>query len=1091
MNQVYELNSRFINFYTSITVNFSYIRIKGIYLSNQHIKIILSLVIFYILVLSTDSFSQIRGVTGITVMPRIVNVMDLPNMGEIEMGPMFESRFNEVDPPPFTIHPVPNAEDLPHFTLDKNAHNFVFDAPTSGTNFEGMTQTTAIPSEPQPAVGPNHIVILGNVSIKITDKTGTVITNTTQSTFFGIPVAEGSGFDSKGFYDARYGRFVLLAESKTSSLNYYYLAISQTNSAAGSWYIYKLDMTLNGVTPTTNWSDFPGLGISSDKIALSGQQYTFSANSYQYQKLRILDRSVAYSGGPVTYVDFFNWSGQRFCTKPGRNISVSDTIHLLATPNGGGTNYYYRRVTGTPSSPVMSGESLIPVSSFSIPPDAPGGSASITVPTGDARTSDFFVRNGILYSAIHGGVNIGGGGTETVIKYVRIQVSPLSTTALTDETFGATDVFYYYPMVCVDSVGTMFMGYGRSSTTEFPSSYITGKRRNDATIQASVLAKAGTVVNVQSRWGDYTGIDMDESASSNTVSYSWYSGQYTKASNVFGVWATQMSYTYGKITGQVLTDSDGDVSTTGDRSAISGATVTLKQGASTLASTTSDGSGNYTFGYLETATNYSVEFTAPSGRYSVDVIPGSGGTSQSKSSYKSIAVNLTDAQTSTGNNYIVSDWHTSIATGNWNASSTWSDAVTPGNTEKVFISTANTVTINTDIICSGFTEKGVIQFDNVTTRSLTINGQMVFSNGTITLGNNNVILGSGATISGASSTNYFVTDGTGTLTRNSVGASNNVFPIGPSASYNPVTINNSGTADNFSVRVQNTISPSPTDPSKVVNRMWTITEAVAGFSNATVTLQYNTGEWAGSFNNSSGATTVGRHNGTIWTETSATWSNPSANVFTAAAGGFTAFSPFAISNSGALPVNITYFNSAVTKRDVTLNWGTTGEINNSGFDIERAQINKDGTFSWFKTAFVSGSGTTNEEKNYTYEDKKLASGNYKYRIKQIDYNGSFEYFNLASDVSIGTPNVFSVSQNYPNPSNPKSKIDYEIPALGKVTLKIYDITGREIAVLVNETKDAGYYTAEFDGSGLASGIYFYRITGGENFTMVKKMVLVK
>jgi hypothetical protein len=1052
------------------------------------IRIILLLIIFSIL--SSAGFSQIQGLQGVTVRPYVVNVMDLPNLGEIEMGPVFESRFNEVDPPPYTIHPVPNAEDIPHFTFDKSIKNFGFDAPTPGTNFEGMTQTTSIPSEPQPAVGPNHIVILGNVSIKITDKTGTVITNTTQSAFFGIPGAEGPGFDSKGYYDARNGRFILLAESKTSSLNYYYLAISQTNSAAGSWYIYKLDMTLNGITPTTNWSDFPGLGLSTDKIALSGQQYTFSTNSYQYQKLRILDRSVAYSGGPVTYVDFVNWSGQRFCTKPGRNISVSDTIHLLATPNGGGTNFYYRRVTGTPSSPVMSGESLIPVSSFSIPPDAPGGSASITVPTGDARTSDFFVRNGILHIAIHGGVNIGGGSTETVIKYVRIQVSPLSTTALTDETFGAMDVYYYYPMVCVDSVGTMFMGFGRSSTTEFPSSYITGKRRNDASIQSSVLAKAGTVVNVQSRWGDYTGIDMDESASTNSVSYAWYSGQYTKASNVFGTWATQMSFTYGKITGQVLDDADGNVSTTGDRTGISGATVTLKQGAATISTATSDGSGNYTLSYLETATNYSIEFTPPAGRYSVDVIPGSGGTSQSKTNYKTIAVNLTDAQTSTGNNFVVSDWLTSVATGNWSSSSTWADATTPSNTQKVLISSANTVTINTNVICNNINEVGILQFDNVTPRSLTVNAQFLLSNGTVTLGNNNIILGSGSSITGASSTNYFITDGTGTLTRNNVGASNTLFPVGLASSYNPATINNAGTADNFSVRVQSTISPAPTDPTKVVNRMWTITEAVAGSSNAAVTLQYNTGEWAGSFNNSSGATSVGRHNGTIWTETSATWANPSANVYTATASGFTAFSPFAVGNSGALPVQLAYFNSTVTKRNVTLKWGTTGEINNSGFDIESAQINKDGSFNWVKTAFVTGNGTTSEEKSYTYEDKKLASGNYKYRIKQIDYNGSYEYFNLAEDVLIGTPNVFSISQNYPNPSNPKSKIDYEIPVLGKVTLKIYDITGREIATLVNETKEAGYYTAEFDGSGLASGIYFYRITG-ETFSAVKKMVLIK
>lgn len=1055
-------------------------------------QIILSLAIILIalLLVPYNTSSQIHGIQGETVTPRIINVMDLPYIGVVEMGPVLKSDFNEVEPPPFEIYPMPNAENLPHFTFDKSIRTLSFDAPTAGTNFEGMTQSTSIPSEPQPAVGPNHIVILGNVSIKITDKSGVVIQNTTQSIFFGIPGAEGPGFDSKGFYDARNGRFVLLAESKNTTQNFYYLAISQTNSAAGSWYIYKLDMTLDGSTVTTNWSDFPGLGISSNKIVLSGQQYTFSANSYQYQKLRVLDRSAAYSGGSLTYVDIVNWAGQRFCTKPGRNISVSDTIHLLSTPNGGGTNFYYRRLTGTPSSPVLSGESLIPVSSYSIPPDAPGGSASITVPTGDSRTSDFFVRNGILYIAIHAGVNIGGGASESVIKYVRIQVSPLSTTALTDETYGAVNVFYYYPMVCVDSVGTMFLGFGKSSVSEFPSSYITGKRRNDASIQSSVLAKAGTIVNVQSRWGDYTGIDMDETASNNGISYSWYTGQWTKASNVFGTWITQMSYTYGKITGQVVDDADGDVSTTGDRTGISGATITLKQGASTIAATTSDISGNYTFGYLETAANYSIEFTPPASRYSIDVITGSGGNSQTKSNYKTIAVNLTDAQTSTGNNYIVSDWLTSITSGNLNASSTWSDNTTPSNTQKLFISSANIVTINTDVTCNAINEKGILQFDNAAIRNLTINSQIIFSNGSLSLGNNNIILGTGSTVTGASSTSYFITDGTGTLTRNNVGAANVSFPVGLASSYNPVTINNAGTPDNFSVKVQNTISPAPVDPTKVVNRMWTITEAISGGSNATIILQYNIGEWAASFINSSGATAVGRHNGFVWTETPATWGNPSTNVYSATSSGFNTFSPFVVGNSEALPVTLSYFNSSIVKNDVTLSWGTSGEINNSGFDIERALINKDGTFNWIKTAFVNGNGTTNEEKHYTYSDKKLVSGSYKYRLKQIDFNGNYERFNLSTDVLIGIPKQTEITQNYPNPFNPKTSIDYSISTDGNVAIIVYDITGREVKQVVNEFKPAGYYTSEFDASSLASGIYFYRITTPD-FSQVKKMLVVK
>ena len=95
---------------------------------------------------------------------------------------------------------------------------------------------------------------------------------------------------------------------------------------------------------------------------------------------------------------------------------------------------------------------------------------------------------------------------------------------------------------------------------------------------------------------------------------------------------------------------------------------------------------------------------------------------------------------------------------------------------------------------------------------------------------------------------------------------------------------------------------------------------------------------------------------------------------------------------------------------------------------------------------------------------------------------------------IKAPGNFSLSQNYPNPSNPKSKIDYELPFKGKISIIVYDILGKEVAALVNEIKDEGYYTAEFDGSNLASGVYFYRInaeSGILNFSKTLKMILVK
>jgi len=93
---------------------------------------------------------------------------------------------------------------------------------------------------------------------------------------------------------------------------------------------------------------------------------------------------------------------------------------------------------------------------------------------------------------------------------------------------------------------------------------------------------------------------------------------------------------------------------------------------------------------------------------------------------------------------------------------------------------------------------------------------------------------------------------------------------------------------------------------------------------------------------------------------------------------------------------------------------------------------------------------------------------------------------------IRAPNRFVVSQNYPNPFNPSTKIDYTIPKNSFVNLKVYDITGKEIAVLVNEELSAGYYSAIFDAGryNLSSGIYFYKLSAGDN-AEVKRLILMK
>ncbi|MEO6695710.1 MAG: T9SS type A sorting domain-containing protein [Ignavibacteria bacterium] len=194
--------------------------------------------------------------------------------------------------------------------------------------------------------------------------------------------------------------------------------------------------------------------------------------------------------------------------------------------------------------------------------------------------------------------------------------------------------------------------------------------------------------------------------------------------------------------------------------------------------------------------------------------------------------------------------------------------------------------------------------------------------------------------------------------------------------------------------------------------------------------------------------------------------------------------------NSALPVELTSFYSNVVSRNVVLKWTTETEINNSEFIIERSLVNGE----WLMIGNVSGNGTTSSSHSYSYTDRGLNSGNYNYRLKQIDYNGNFEYFNLSNEVVIGIPESFNLSQNYPNPFNPSTRIDYDINVDGKVSLKLLDMSGKEVASLVNEIQTAGYYSIILNADNLSSGIYFYTINvagSGKNFLMTKKMMLVK
>ena len=423
--------------------------------------------------------------------------------------------------------------------------------------------------------------------------------------------------------------------------------------------------------------------------------------------------------------------------------------------------------------------------------------------------------------------------------------------------------------------------------------------------------------------------------------------------------------------------------------------------------------------------------------------------------------------------------------------------------------TGNSITTGAELSGSGLNNLTV---NLNSSQSLTLDQSRTVA-GTLTLTNGNIITNSNILTLGTSTSSLGTLSRTsGTITGNfqrwftASTMSNVLFPIGTASNYRPANISFTsapsigGTLTSFFTASNPGTAGLPLDDggTSIVNvgieGYWTI-NAANGLAGGTYSLDLTADGFIGVIDVSTLRI--------IKRSTSGSWTlNGSHTAGTGTTGtpvvhrtGMSGFSEFGIGSpsDNPLPVELSFFSAVVSESGVNLKWITETEVNNYGFEVQRSESEVEG-FEFKPLGFVEGYGTTNTPQSYSYSDRYLSTGKYNYRLKQIDFNGNYHYYYLGYEVNIGIPNKFKLSQNYPNPFNPVTKIDYNIPYNFNITLKLYDITGREIATLVNETQTAGYYTLQFDASNFASGTYLYTITaddGANNYVMTKRMILVK
>ena len=194
--------------------------------------------------------------------------------------------------------------------------------------------------------------------------------------------------------------------------------------------------------------------------------------------------------------------------------------------------------------------------------------------------------------------------------------------------------------------------------------------------------------------------------------------------------------------------------------------------------------------------------------------------------------------------------------------------------------------------------------------------------------------------------------------------------------------------------------------------------------------------------------------------------------------------------------------SVNTSNQVELEWTTLSEVYNYGFEVQRKTQGQ--SYQTLANSFIAGHGTTLEPHTYIYTDPTVTSGVWYYRLEQIDLNAK-KSFGYEIKVDVGALNVrekvipteYVLKQNFPNPFNPTTSVSFDIPSESRVTLKVYNTLGQEIAILAEGVRSSGTYTSVWNPGTVTSGMYFYKLEAtslanpSRSFTQVKKMLLIK
>ena len=385
--------------------------------------------------------------------------------------------------------------------------------------YKGLKDSGFTPPDTHIAVGPRRNIEVVNSRFAIFDKRKR---NRTRGGFvefsdwvsFSNKLNGAAFFDPWIVYDASINRWIMLflALRSADQKSWYVISVSAgPDPFTGFWQVMFLDASIDNDTPTNNWADYAKLGYDGDSVYITSNQFSFADNSFQYAKIRVLDKSDVVSNSVSGFTDFVDLKDA-----DGRDASgIQPAVHYGANPAAFFINSHFsnsdelsiRTITGAPGSPVLSAPTAVNVGDYLLPPDARQKGSAALLFTGDARLLNASWRGGAIWTC-H---TVAAGGGAGARWYQVTDGTGGAPTVVQSGEFSGGGMDFFYPAILPTSTGGAGMVIDRSGPTEFASCYLTGRKAGDplGTMQTPRRFGRGKSAYLLGRWGDYNGVSLD------------------------------------------------------------------------------------------------------------------------------------------------------------------------------------------------------------------------------------------------------------------------------------------------------------------------------------------------------------------------------------------------------------------------------------------------------------------------------------------------------------------------------------------------------------------------------------------------------